>query len=138
MLCLKQVDVIPCVNIFIVHFIKHEQGTARKEKMMKKQNVIDSNMLLTTVHMQQMFGVVRKTVWWWRTNKAMPYLRIPGAGKDAIRFHLPDVVAWAVKQNRPIYWVPPGMEKTVVRLVRKEKKRQRRRKEKQQMKKQQG
>lgn len=45
------------------------------------------------------FGVTKLTILNWRKNKKLPFVRIKGGGtRDAIRFIIPQVLAWA-KQN---------------------------------------
>lgn len=57
---------------------------------------------VTTADLCRMFSRAPLTILKWRQNKGLPYVRIPGDGKDTVRYKLVDVLDWAKKTKRRI------------------------------------
>jgi len=62
--------------------------------------VVEELELLTTADLVLRFGVTKATVEKWRRCRSLPYVRVTGRVKDAIRFRERDVVEWARKTDR--------------------------------------
>jgi hypothetical protein len=55
--------------------------------------------LMTTAQVADLFGKSPLTITLWRKEKGLPYVRIPGDGRDTIRFHEGRVKKWAKKNQ---------------------------------------
>jgi len=53
------------------------------------------NQYVDTAFLTRLFGRSSLTVLLWRQKKGLPYLRIPGEGRDVIRYDKREVLAWA-------------------------------------------
>lgn len=56
--------------------------------------------LVTQADMVTLFNCATLTITHWRDRYGMPYIRIPGNGKDTIRFRLKRVLRWARETQR--------------------------------------
>lgn len=56
--------------------------------------------LLTTKEAAKRFGVTPLTIYKWRLHKDLPFIRLSGVERDAIRFALKDLKEWARKHKR--------------------------------------
>lgn len=57
--------------------------------------------LITTEQCARLFKRTPLTVHIWRKDRGLPFVRIPGSGRDPIRFRIKRVVAWAVEKRVP-------------------------------------
>ena len=55
--------------------------------------------LITIQEVCRIFGKTRLTVKQWRDVRGLPYVLIPGDGRDDVRYRRKDVLAWA-KANK--------------------------------------
>tara|TARA_R100001143_G_C3349771_1_gene128857 strand:+ start:146 stop:442 length:297 start_codon:yes stop_codon:yes gene_type:complete len=62
--------------------------------------------LLTTEDLCTMFDKSPLTIIAWRENKNLPHVIIDGDKRGAVRFTLPEVVAWAEEYGKPIVSMP--------------------------------
>lgn len=59
--------------------------------------------LLTTSDVCRVFGRSYQTVRKWRVRRSMPYVVVPGTGRDTIRYRREDVDEWA-RKNKDEPW----------------------------------
>lgn len=58
--------------------------------------------LVSTQHLMAVFNVTDMTIYLWRRHRGLPAIVIPGKGRNAVRYVMQDVVAWAEKNNIPM------------------------------------
>ena len=68
--------------------------------MTKLQKQLDA--LLTITDVCRMFGKSAQTIFTWRQFQGLPYITIPGSGRDTIRFERREVKRWAKKENKEV------------------------------------
>lgn len=59
--------------------------------------------LLSAQQLMRAFGVSILTVRSWTSDFGLPFVRIVGEDRDAIRYRRKRVRKWAAKNNRPFY-----------------------------------
>lgn len=62
--------------------------------------------LLDTAQMVKLFGVTELSIHNWRAGKGLPYVRIPGSGRDTIRYRRAAVKEWAEREGRQMFLLP--------------------------------
>lgn len=65
--------------------------------------VVDLNDIVTTGYLCKLFKRGTLTLQNWRNDLGLPYIRIPGDGRDTIRYDLDAVIDWAQKNHKRIY-----------------------------------
>ena len=51
--------------------------------------------LVTTQYLCKLFQRSPLTIFMWRSREGLPYVRVPGAARDTIRYRLEAVLEWA-------------------------------------------
>jgi len=59
--------------------------------------------LLNTRDLAKMFDRSSLTIHLWKKKFGLPYIRIPGAGRDTIRYDKKAVKAWAKENDKEIF-----------------------------------
>lgn len=60
---------------------------------------------VTEGYLRKLFKRGGLTINLWRRDKALPFVRIPGDGRDAIRYRLDEVKQWAKENDKRVYAV---------------------------------
>lgn len=68
------------------------------------------NDLVDVNYLQKMFRRSDLSILLWRRKDGLPFVIIPGGGRDTIRFSLPEVVAWAREKGKRVYAVSEVVE----------------------------
>ena len=68
-------------------------------KTRKEPNFTQLDGYVTTGFLCGMFSRSELAITNWRLYKGLPYVRIPGDGRDTIRYTLDEVLDWAKDQN---------------------------------------
>lgn len=66
--------------------------------MPEQEEVLD-DLLTESQVAYEVFRVSPGTVYLWRKNRLLPYVRIPGDSTDAIRYRLEPLLAWAATEG---------------------------------------
>jgi hypothetical protein len=87
-------------TFFSVVYILISYSDSKEENM--EQNVRVLSDLVTYKSIMALFGRSLVTVRMWHKYEGMPYVRIPGDGRDSIRFDIKEVKKWAKKNGKEI------------------------------------
>lgn len=61
--------------------------------------------MVTTNYLCRLFNRGVLTIMHWRQHSGLPYIRLKGEGRDAIRYNKTDVMEWARSTGKRIYRV---------------------------------
>ena len=73
---------------------------------------VDTEQLITTKQAARMFGVTEQGIFYWRdTDPTFPTIELKAPGeRAAIRFHYPDLEAWAQCRGKQIFYSLPTLK----------------------------
>lgn len=60
---------------------------------------------LTAKDLVKLFRRSELTIHIWKRDKGLPHIRIPGSGRDTIRFDRPSVLTWAKENGKRTFIV---------------------------------
>lgn len=64
--------------------------------------------LVDTEYLAKLFARSEQTIMLWRQHDGLPYVRIPGSGRDTIRYDKAEVLEWARKKGKRVHLPEPS------------------------------
>lgn len=80
------------------------QTTATAQSSRKEELLRYLNSLWTKQDLMKVFNRGHLTIQYWYQREGMPVVRIPGVKRDSVRFDRDEILAWAKKRQKQIFW----------------------------------